>query len=247
MTSDRIYEQLRPQIEALPPQDLRGPMAPMGYYLQEAEDLYYWTQADRATLRTTGLDWDLVDQLPQRIAATRYAQSLWNASRFNRTDSLKQYILMLPEAYNQRTELERHMKFAFHNEPQILEGMPWTTDDLVDTQLIGNLRALCAYANEHRKMLLKVGMNPETIAKAEHLAERLETLLLTANEQSPEALSSKSMRDAAYSYLRLAVEEIRRHGQYAFHNDQERAEGYTSAYSHTYRRQSEPPLFHGAL
>jgi glutamyl/glutaminyl-tRNA synthetase len=222
-------------------------MAPMGYYLQEAEDLYYWAQADRATLRATGLDWDLVEQLPQRIAATRYAQSLWNASRFNRTDSLKQYILLLPEAYNQRSELERHMRFAFQNEPKILESMPWTTEDLVDTQLIDNLRALCAYANEHRKLLTRIGVNPETIHKTEHLTERLEGLLENANKQSPEALTAKAMRDAAYSYLRLAVEEIRRHGQYAFYGDQERAEGYTSAYSHSFRRNSEPPLFPGAL
>lgn len=247
MSSDRVYEQLKPQIAAMGKEDLRGPMMPMGYYLQESEDLYYWAQADKATLRATGLDWTIVENLPQRIAATRYAQSLWNASRFNRTDSLKQYILLLPEAYSQRNELERHMRFAYSKNPEIEETMPWTTEDLVDTQLIENLRALCAHATEHKPLLLKVGVNPEMVAKAEHLAERLDGLLETAKTQSPEALESKAMRDAAYSFLRLAVEEVRTHGQYAFHGDPERVEGYTSAYGHSYRRQSEPPLFPGAL
>ena len=55
-------------------------------------------------------------------------------------------------------------------------------------------------------------------------------LLANANGASGEDADMKEMRDKTYTYMKIAVDEIRNVGQYVFWRDEDRKKGYVSAY-----------------
>ncbi len=89
-------------IQAIPTDQLKKMNIPLDAYLQEAENLYHWCQADKTELTKTGLDWTLVDDLPIRAGACREAQSLWFKERFTKADAEKAWKEQSPAAYDLR-------------------------------------------------------------------------------------------------------------------------------------------------
>lgn len=75
--SKEQFELKKAVIEAIPDADVSTPNMPVAIAVQEAEDLLEWCLPDKEVLIRAGFDWSLVDDLPARIGACRYAQSLW--------------------------------------------------------------------------------------------------------------------------------------------------------------------------
>ena len=63
-------------ITAIRDADVKQPNMPVSEAVQEAENLFAWCQDDKAALTRAGLDWALVEELPMRAGACRYAQSI---------------------------------------------------------------------------------------------------------------------------------------------------------------------------
>ncbi len=58
--SKENYDAKLAVLEALPLEIVKPPKTPIDAYLQEAEDQYVWALEDKATLKSKGLDRDLV-------------------------------------------------------------------------------------------------------------------------------------------------------------------------------------------
>ena len=61
-------------------------------------------------------------------------------------------------------------------------------------------------------------------------ADELSVVLAKANGESGDDAGAKDIRDRAYIYMKMAVDEIRATGQYKFWRDEDRKKGYVSAY-----------------
>jgi len=84
MSNQEDYQAKLATITAIAAEEVKSPTIPIDVYLQEAENLYHWSQDDQAQLTGAGLDWTLVEDLPTRAGALREAQSLWFKKRFTR-------------------------------------------------------------------------------------------------------------------------------------------------------------------
>ena len=92
--SKKDYAKHLKAIEAIPDDEVPRPRVPTAICLQEAEDLAQWCAQDRAVLRGVGLPAALPDDLPSRIGAARYTQTLWSGAR--RSPSREPHTLTIP-------------------------------------------------------------------------------------------------------------------------------------------------------
>ena len=121
MSNHEDYTALQTEIEAIEEKGLRYPTMPMGIYLQEAEDLYHWVQADKDSFGAVGFAWADIEKLPTMIGAARYAQSQWNSTRFTKEEAQKEYNERSPHAYDLRDRLVHHMLFAYRGHSDLME------------------------------------------------------------------------------------------------------------------------------
>lgn len=87
--SKQDYDAEVPAIQAIENGNIKEPDMPVAIALQEAEDLNEWCITDKEVLIKAGLDWKLVENLPQRIGALRYIQSQWQRTTLPRSKHRK--------------------------------------------------------------------------------------------------------------------------------------------------------------
>ena len=61
-------------------------------------------------------------------------------------------------------------------------------------------------------------------------ADELSVVLAKANGETGNNVGAKDVHDKAYTYMKMAVDEIRAKGQYVFWRDEDRKKGYVSQY-----------------
>ena len=107
------------EITAIRDEDVKKPNMPVGEAVQEAENVVAWSKDDKAILTKVGLDWLLVEDLPIRAGACRYAQSIWARESQSREEAQKEWNAKSPDAFDLRDELVHHFLFAFRKEPDL--------------------------------------------------------------------------------------------------------------------------------
>lgn len=73
--------------------------------MQEAEELYVWVQDDRKQLEKAGLDWNIIEDLPNRTALCRETQTMWNTYRLAQTETRKRLNLLVERARTMKNNL----------------------------------------------------------------------------------------------------------------------------------------------
>jgi len=210
--------------------DAASPAIPIAAMLQEAEDLYVWSQPDKAPLVAAGLDWTLVDSLPARTGACRYAQSLWQQQYQSREEAQREWATRSPEAYALRDELVHHFLFAYRNAPDLLAHARRIAEGAGHADMVQDLADLAVLGKANPAPLETIGLDLAQLTTAETLAEEMADLLARSNGERTNDSQLRVTRDKAYTYLKQAMDEIRRVGQYIFWRNDERQRGYTSKY-----------------
>jgi hypothetical protein len=93
------------------------PAMPVSVALQEGEDLNEWCLPDRVLLEKAGLDGRLIDDLPARLGACRYIQSVWQKDYKSREDVQKEWMAKSPVAYDMRDDMLHHFLHAYRKIP----------------------------------------------------------------------------------------------------------------------------------
>ena len=93
------------EITTIPGEDVKKPNMPIGEAVQEAENLAPWCLDDQTELTKAGLDWALVEDLPIRAGACRYAQSLWKRDSQTSEEAEKEWKAKSPAATDFRDVL----------------------------------------------------------------------------------------------------------------------------------------------
>lgn len=229
MSKDNLNSLLT-SITAIRDEDVKLPNMPVGEAVQEAENLVAWCQEDKAALTAAGLDWQLVDDLPIRAGACRYAQSIWVRESKGREEAEKQWKAQSPAAFDLRDELVHHFLFAFRNHPDLVAKTQIIREGGSRADMLQDLSDLSVLGKANPELLKAVGLDVKLLTVAATMSDELSVLLALTNGDNGSDFNAKVTRDKAYSYMKLAVDEIRTTGQYVFWRNEDRKKGYVSAY-----------------
>jgi hypothetical protein len=218
------------EIAAISDQHVKLPNMPVGEAVQEAENLFAWCQDDKAALTKAGLDWALVDDLPLRAGACRYAQSLWKRDSKTSEEAEKEWKSKSPAAYDFRDVLLHDFTFAMRADNELIAKVQAIREGSSRADMLQDLSDLDVLGRANPGLLKKVGFDMKKLAQAATMADDLSAVLALANGEDGNDDNAKEMRDKAYTYMKQAIDEIRTTGQYVFWRDDNRSKGYISTY-----------------
>lgn len=233
--SKENFDLKKKEIAAISDQNVKLPNMPVGEAVQEAENLHAWCLEDKAVLIKAGLDWALVEDLPLRAGACRYAQSIWARESQSREEAIQEWKSKSPEAFNLRDELLHHFTFAFRNEPDLVSKVQVIREGSSSADMLQDLSDLSVLGRENTALLKAVGIDLKLLDQAAATADELSAVLAKANGEVGDDDAAKEMRDKAYTHMKMAMDEIRATGQYVFWRDEDRKKGYVSAYKKRFR------------
>jgi hypothetical protein len=84
---------------------------PVGMYVQEAEDLYYWAIEDKSKLEAVGFPGGFLDELLSRAGALRETQSKWARIQRLQDEAGAEWKKLAPGAYEFRDDLLADFRF----------------------------------------------------------------------------------------------------------------------------------------
>jgi len=235
MSNESDYLALLPAIDALAEEDVRTPVIPVSVYLQEAENLYHWARSDRERLVECGLAPERIDSLPIRAGACREAESRWATCRFMRDQAQESYRRLSQEMFTLAEEVVHHMFYAYREHERLLENLRQIVDHRSTPARIQSLSNLAVFGQQHLEPLEASGFDPVRLQVLAEASDDLAELLAVANGERVAGRAAKCLRDKAYTYLKLAVDEIRASGRFRFWRDPTRLRGYRSEYAKRHR------------
>ncbi len=240
MSNQSDFSMHEDAIKAIDAKVVKYPNMPVGIYLQEGEDLYAWTNDDRAALLAAGLPEPVIDELPGRIGAVRYIQSRWNSKRFTKEEAQKQFALLAPVAYDLRDTLVHDMLYAYRRHPDLKSRVQAIADGSGDSDMIQDLSDLGVHGKNNPEPLAAVNFDMNKLDEAAAKSDELASLLGVAHGEKAVDKETKILRDKAYTFLKESVDEIRDCGQYVFWRNEERSVGYASAHKRRTRSAAKP-------
>ncbi len=221
----------RDVLTAMPDDQMESPHSiPVSIYVQEADNLHYWCQADRAGLEALGLEWALVEDLPVRCGALREAQSQWSAERYTRETASKQWVAESPEAFKLWKRLTQDFRFAFDGHPVLLGRVKDISERSTNAGKLQGLNDLKVLGQANGDLLTAVGFDMTLLDTAGQKSEALTEVLAAATGESANDSEARILRDKAYTHVKEVVDKIYRYGKYLSRDDESRTMGYRSAY-----------------
>ena len=203
---------------------------PVDVFLQESEELYYWSRDDKEPLTGAGLDWELVTDLPVRCGALREAELIWSVQKRWGKEANREWAKQSPIAHELRKEMIRQFRFAFRKDPQLMKMMKGFAANTSHASMVQNLNDLSVAGRNNIPLLEAIGFDLSLLEKAAEMSSDMAKLLARNDGAKMEYGSAKRIRDQAYTYLKEAVDEIREYGRFVFRNKKERLAGYRSDY-----------------
>lgn len=187
-------------------------------------------QVEQTCLTRAGLNWSVAESLPARTGALRFAQSIWQEEYRSIEDAQKEWAAMSDEAYNLRDELLHHFFHAYRNSSDLLAKTQRIAEGAGHADMIQDLADLAVLGQANIAPLKAIYMDVAMLDKAAQWSDKAANLLAKSNGLRMSDNKKKLTRDQAYSYLKVAVDEIRQHGQYIHWRTPERMKGYASQY-----------------
>lgn len=207
--------------------------------IQEANTLYEYALEDKEILMARGLNWELVEDLPIRLEALSEAEAIWKTLWLGRNSIYSEWKSLSTIAYDLRDQLRADFRFAFRAHPSLLSILKNISHKKNHPEMIQNLNDLSVLGRENSQLLEATGFDMSNIEKAEQTSVEMASLLAQTIAASGKLADAKKIRNQAYIYLKDAVDEIRRTGQYVFRKDKERFNRYISNHlRHIKKRQA---------
>ncbi|MFP4165524.1 MAG: hypothetical protein ACLFQB_16250 [Chitinispirillaceae bacterium] len=216
--------------EKIPTELILEPNMPVGVYVQEAYNLYHYAQDDREILVSKGLDWGIVEELPRRIENLRDREANWWKARFGPTPSQREYLRVRAMAERAREELMRDFRFLARSDDDILYAVENIEKGSGELDTVKDVNSLSELAKREKGKLQAIGSDPKFFEDIVYCAQRYPDLLSVCELEQAQADYQQTYRNQAYTFLLVAVEEIRRCASHAFWSDKKYLKGYQSEY-----------------
>jgi hypothetical protein len=219
------------EIEGIPDSMVSNPDMPVAIALQEAEDLYEWCLSDKDALVKAGLDWKMVEDLPNRAGACRYLQSQWQKDYKSMEEAQKEWNRLAPGLFSLHDDMLHHLFHAYRNYPDLKTKVQKIAQGSGNADLIQDLSDIAALGKANPQQLQAINFDMALLDKAETLAEDMSALLAKANGLRMSDNKLRILRDKAYYFMKESVDEIRLNGQYIFWHNPDRKKGYVSLFN----------------
>ncbi len=229
MNEELISEKLN-EINSITDKETGRPTIPVSIALQEAEDLQDWALKDKEALCKAGLDFKLVTELRATAEVLRRSQTKWSNEYKQFQECQAQWKIDAPAAYNLRDELIHHFYFALYKQPGEYSKVQRIAEGNTHADMIQDLSDLAGLGKKNMAALEAIGMDLSLLDLASSKSSELAGLLAKVNGSLRETSPKLEIRNKAYTHLKVAVDEIRRVGQYVFWRDDTRLKGYASPY-----------------
>ncbi len=214
---------------------------PMATYVQEAETLNRWCQADRAALETLDGIWELVQDLPTRAGALRELESMWRNERSTPTEAGQRWKNESPAVFGMRKGLIQAFRYAFRDNKPLLARLRAVAKGNTNAERLQNLNDLAVLGRDNEDLLTAINFDltqlDEAAAKSAEMSELLATVVSLRKKPS----ETLKLRDKAYTHLKAAVDEIYCAGRYLLRRNSLRRSGYRSAYLDKRSNQTSNP------
>ncbi len=228
--SKENYDLLLPSIAAIEDAATNTPNMPVENYVQEASDLAVWSKKDKAELVKVGISEALFEELPKRISALQYAQSLWMKDRYSQEEARQEWEEKSPLAFELKNELEHTFRFAFRMRSDLLAKIKLIEEGKDNADMIQDLSDLAVLGKANLPLLKSIKYPVAQLDKAAKMAVDMSVVLAKMNGERAENNNAKLNRDKAYTFLKQTVDEIREAGRFVFWKDSKRLKGYRSSY-----------------
>lgn len=200
------------------------------YLYRKPKNLYHWCLDDQQALTKVGLDWNFAITLPVHAGACREAQSLWNKERNTRQDAEEAWKKEAPAAFDLRDQLLHDFRFAFRKSEGLLKRVDEIAQGDTNSDMVQDLNDLATLGKANTGLLTPIDFDLTRLDLAADTSDRMGDLLGATNGERKEVSEAVQTRDKAYTYLKLAVDEIRECGKFAFWRNPDRLKGYNSDY-----------------
>lgn len=230
MSSTSDYNELLSSIQSINPEQVLTPTMPVDVYVQEVENLYHWCTDDQAALIGAGLDWNLAAGLPARAGACREAQSLWIKERNVRKQAEQDWKDQSPAAFDLRNQLIHTFRYAFRKDQGLLDRVDEIAQGDTNSDMVQDLNDLSVLGKAHPDLLSPIRDVGLLLDNAADTADRMGDLLGATNGERQMDSEAMIIRDKAFTFLKLAVDEVRECGKFVFWRNPDRAAGYASDY-----------------
>lgn len=212
---------------------------PVNVFLQEAITLYYASLDDIEFLIAGGLCRKIVDDLPARISALREAEGLWVVSQIEEAEIKQSRADKIAEARALQGRLLRTLKFVHGDRKILMRINSAARNDRSSSALVQSLADLAAAGRELMPDKPDSIITTQILDEASERARSLAAMLAEAATENLKGNRALNIRNRAYTHLREAVDEVRRHGKFVFHEDPFKKKRYSSDYMRRARRRSE--------
>lgn len=226
-------------ITEIPDDQIKMPAAvPVGMYIQEAQDLYKWCQADKDELTPKGLDWTVVEDLPVRCNALTVAEANWGNEWRTQEEAEKLWLVESPKGYELRNQIAHNFYYAFQGDTSLIAKVNTFLEGNTHADMIQCLYDLSVMGMAHQELLTNVGFDLTLLDLAAQKNTELRSLYADANRDRQDFSEAKRIRDQAFTHLKEAVDLIRKCGQFVFWRNAARLKGYRSNYLRRLNRRS---------
>ena len=206
------------------------PTIPVSIALQEAEDLFDWCMKDKEILMRAGLDWKLVEDIPERTRTLREIEAKWNSDKLEFRKVQADMKHSFRSALNLRRKLLHYFYYAFENNKNEYSKVQRISEGNSNADIIQSLFNLSALGQKHKDQLKTIGLDLSILDQASVESVELAELYAKFNTAQRESRPDQELRNKAYTHLKDAVNKIRHIGQFVFWENEDRLEGYVSGY-----------------
>ncbi len=223
LSKDNYYE-LEEILKEIKLEDIKVPTVPVDFYINEAGTLSNTATADKDELVSAGIDTVYIDSMKVRADVLRFAESKWRTTYKEYSDNRKLWVERSTEGKYVRKKILHNLRFIAYDDASLRGKINLVLDGKGNDDLVQDLSDLYLLATNNEEKLLKVGYSKDVTEQCGALSDELADILakINGNEKSESIL----MRNRAYTYLKIAVDEVRRYGKFVFWEDESRRSKY---------------------
>lgn len=228
--TEEEFNKEKPELYLIEDKDIKTPTIPIKVIIQEAKDLGEWCIEDIPELIRIGILEKIANALLFRAELLQWTESNWLNYRFNKAEAHRQWLEESEKAYKLQQKILHDFKFAYRNNPDVLRKLKIVRNGSGHADLFQDLSDMAVIGRSNHEELNSMNYDMSILDEAEEKARRVGTLLAMSRAEETNH-GSKDLRNRAYTYLKMAVDEIRAGGQHLFWHNEDRLRGYKSNYN----------------
>jgi hypothetical protein len=217
---------------AIPDEEVMYCNIPIEVATAEATQLVIVVTEDREMLIGAGIEPIFVDTLESRSLAFTYAAAKYQAMTASDQSATKKWKELAPKGYELQRYLTRNLGFAYRKDKELTQAVAKIREGRGNQDMVLDLLALSILAEENPEPLAKMPIfDAAKPAEAKAMHTTLSNLLARSTIDPKEVAQAKKELDRAYTYYKLAADEVKEHGQFIFEGT-DRYQSYISNYRH---------------